>query len=566
MSYSDLTSKYENSVGKIPWDIYPRPQMKRDSFICLNGTWELFFHGTKKGSLKKYKITVPFPPESKLSGICKKIPAADTFVYSRRFELEKPLDSKRVILHFGAVDRFCRVYVNSYAVGSHDGGYTPFSFDITHCLSKNSTHNEITVECVDNTDRAYPYGKQSKKRGGIWYTEISGIWQTVWLEIVPAEYISSIKIHSEINKAVFTVNGGADSKTIAVKTPKGIRSYSFSGKCFEFVDEEPRNWSPDDPYLYEYTLTCGEDKIEGYFALREFICKDGLFYLNGKKIFLHGLLDQGYYSDGIYLPATPQGFEDDILLAKKMGFNTLRKHIKLEPLAYYHLCDKHGMLVMQDMINNGKYSFFRDSALPTLGLKRMILPKRSKKEREQFINTSKEILDILYSTPSVIYYTVFNEGWGQFSGDTYKIVKSLCGNRVVDTASGWFFTKSSDVYSHHVYFKKIRLKYPLDKPTVLSEFGGYSLRIKDHSFNKKTFGYSKKSSEDIFLKSVEDLYSKQIIPEAEKGLAGAVYTQLSDVEDELNGLVTYDRQVVKINISKIKKISDSLFRAFNKRK
>lgn len=566
MGYKNLTTKYEKDIEKTPWNVYPRPQMKRDSFICLNGTWELFFPGKKSGSLQKYKITVPFPPESKISGIGKKIPSKDTFVYSRTFEFEKP-DNQRVILHFGGVDCFCRVFVNNYAVGSHEGGYTPFSFDITHCFSKKSRKNEITVECIDATDKVYPYGKQSLKRGGIWYTAISGIWQTVWMETVPNEYVKSIKIDTSINKASFHIEGGVNEKTLEISTPTGPKSFDFSGNEFEFYDDRPRNWSPSDPYLYEYTLVCKEDRIKGYFALREISCENGSFLLNKKKIFLHGLLDQGYYSDGIYLPATVKGYEDDILLAKQAGFNTLRKHIKLEPMIFYHLCDKHGMLVMQDMINNGKYSFFRDSFLPTLGIKRILLPIRSKKEKEQFINTSKKIIDTLYSSPSVIYYTIFNEGWGQFSHKSlYDDIKKSSGNRIIDTASGWFYQKKSDVYSHHIYFKKINLRYRGDKPTVISEFGGYSLRIKGNTFNNKTFGYSKKRSSEQLFAALEKLYRGQITPEIKKGLGGAVYTQLSDVEDELNGIVTYDRQVIKIDPKKLKELSNEIYKAFEENK
>lgn len=565
MSYKDLTSKYEKDMGEIPWNVYPRPQMKRESFICLNGTWELFYPGKKRGSLQKYKIKVPFPPESKLSGVGHPIPDNHSFIYSRQFILDKP-EKGRVILHFGAVDRFCRVFVNNYALGTHNGGYTPFSFDITHCLSKANNKNEIIVECEDGTDKAYPYGKQRKKRGGMWYTPVSGIWQTVWLEIVPDCYINSVKISSSLNKAIFTINGGVDQKDLEIKTPEGVKKFSFEGSFFEFVEEKSRNWTPKDPYLYEYTLRSGEDRIDGYFALREISCKNGRIALNGEEIFLHGLLDQGYYSDGIFLPATPAGFEDDILLAKSLGFNTLRKHIKLEPMIFYHLCDKNGILVMQDMINNGKYSFFRDTALPTLGIKKMLLPIRSKKEKEQFRITCEGITDTLFSSPCVVYYTVFNEGWGQFSGEMYRVVKERSDNRIVDTASGWFIQKESDVNSPHVYFKKINLKYSKDKPTVLSEFGGYSLRIPDHSFAKKTYGYSKKASEDQLFADIEKLYKEQIVPEIKKGLGGAIYTQISDVEDEQNGLVTYDRQVIKVNKNKFKKISDALYKAFKESK
>ena len=568
MSYTDLTSKYEiqKAAGDIPWNVYPRPQMKRNSFICLNGTWELLIPGKKSGSIEKHEITVPFPPESKASGVQRAISPESIIAYSRTFTLKKPPTTERVILHFGAVDRFCRVYINNYVIGTHSGGYIPFSFDITQYLSKNTDENEIVVECEDGSDTDYPYGKQRKKRGGMWYTAISGIWQSVWMEIVPEKYIKSIDIHTTCTHASFTVKGGEEKKHLSIKTPTKTLFFDFTGECGEISIENPRLWSPDDPYLYRYTLNCGKDTVEGYFALREFTTCGKDFLLNGKPIFLNALLDQGYYSDGIFLPSSPDAYEDDILMARHMGFNTLRKHIKIEPMIFYHLCDKHGMLVMQDCINNGYYSFFRDTALPTIGIKKIPLPKRTQKERQEFIALLEEMTGLLASSPSVVYYTVFNEGWGQFRDDTlYDKIKSLSCGKVIDTASGWFKPQKSDVYSHHVYFKKVKLDYPEDKPTILSEFGGYSLKITDHTFSPKEYGYSKKKSAEELYSSLENLYLSQILPEIKKGLSGAVYTQLSDIEDEINGLVTYDRQVVKIPPKKLKKLFEKLYREFKDR-
>ncbi len=565
MGYKELTARYEKDMGDIPWNIYPRPQMKRESFICLNGTWEFFLPGKKKGSIEKYEITVPFPPESRASGLLLKIPSQDIMVYSRKFTLEKPEKGKRVILHFGAVDRLCRVYVNNYAAGTHDGGYLPFSFDITDYLTRKSSENEIVVECEDPTDKDYPYGKQRRKRGGMWYTPISGIWQTVWMEIVPESYVKSIKITSNSKKVSFNIDGGAAEKHLFIKTPEKVLEFDFEGDEFSHEFNNGKCWSPKDPYLYEYTLTCGEDTLTGYFALREMGVKNGKITLNGKPIFLHALLDQGYYSDGIFLPSSPKGYEDDVLLAKSLGFNALRKHIKIEPLLFYHYCDVHGIIILQDCINNGKYSFFKDTALPTVGLKRLPLTHRTKKQRAEFTRTALEMSEHLASCPSVLYYTIFNEGWGQFKTGLYDIFKEKNPDKIIDTASGWFIGGKSDVHSHHVYFKRVNLKYKGDKPTILSEFGGYSLKTEGHTFGKKEYGYSKFKTTQALSDAIEHLYTDEIIPEIKKGLSGCVMTQLSDIEDEINGLITYDREVIKVDENRMRKISESLFKVFRKK-
>ena len=276
------------------------------------------------------------------------------------------------------------------------------------------------------------------------------------------------------------------------------------------------------------------------------------------------MLDQGYFSDGIYLPATVECYKNDILTMKKLGFNTLRKHIKIEPELFYYYCDKYGMLVCQDMVNSGKYSFLLDTAFPTIGLKKGIKRYATRKRKNIFESTARRTLELLGNHPSVVYYTIFNEGWGQYDADRlYEELKLVDKTRIYDTTSGWFYGKRSDVESQHVYFKPFIVKKEYSRPLVLSEFGGYSYKINEHSFNLgKTYGYKLFNNKKDFENALVRLYSNEILPAIDKGLCGAFLTQLSDVEDETNGLLTYDRQMLKIDEDIMKKISEDIYSKF----
>ena len=548
------------------WAEYPRPCFKRDSYLCLNGEWELdVVEKNGRGERKSLgKINVPFAPESRLSGIFRDKCNCEVYVYTKRIKFDADFIKDRVILHFGAVDQICRVLVNREFVCRHVGGYLPFSADITNHLKDGE--NVIDVEVIDTLDHNLAYGKQRKDRGGMWYTPISGIWQTVWCESVPSEYIKGIKVTPSLNSVHIDVDAGLGEKILILDG----KEYRFSGNSIDIDVGNPINWTPDNPYLYNFSLIYGEDKIESYFALRTVSIKEkngkSLICLNNEPILCHGLLDQGYYSDGIYLPATPKGFEFDILEMKKLGFNMLRKHIKIEPQLFYYYCDKYGMLVFQDMVNSGDYNFLIDTALPTIGFKRGITHKATKERREAFDRDSKETIDLLYNHPSVIYYTIFNEGWGQFDADEYYLaLKAYDPTRVYDATSGWFWEKHSDVHSEHIYMRKLKLKARKGRPLVLSEFGGYCWKEDEHSFNlSNTYSYKNFKSVEDFENAFVSLYDDQVIPYIKKeGLCALVYTQVSDVEDETNGLLTYDRQVLKVDPDRIKAMSERLYKAFD---
>ena len=531
---------------------YPRPQFKRNSFYNLDKNW----------LLNKKSINIPFCPQAQLSNYQGEI--ADHLQYENTFELPENFytPNEHVILHFGAVDQICTVYLNNQKVGEHIGGYLPFSIDITDYLEDT---NQLVVDVIDTLSHDYPYGKQRKNRGGMWYTPVSGIWQNVWLEAIPHNAIDNIKITPSLKGISIEVNTKANEYTITIPLNNKTYKKTFTEKYNEiiFEEEDIHLWDVDNPYLYTLYIDTDNDHIESYFALRTISINDKKqVCLNNKPIFMHGVLDQGYFMDGLYLPETPQGYIDDILNMKELGFNTLRKHIKIEPDVFYYYCDKYGMLLMQDMVNNGGYNYFFDTVLPNIGLvKRPDTIGGNKKQKDIFIKHSLETLDHLYNHPSIIAYTIFNEGWGQFESDRlYSLMKFKDPSRLYDSTSGWFQQKLSDFDSLHVYFKTKQLKTKKNKPIYLSECGGYTRLIEDHVFNKdKSYGYGKADNEDKLTEMIEKLYDKMVINSIKNGLCGCVYTQITDVEDEINGLYTYDRQVCKVNKERMKAISEKIY-------
>lgn len=548
--------------NNIVWNEYPRPQFKRDSFFNLNGKWKLSV--IKNNTTTDIgNIVVPFAPESKLSGIGRALQKNEKYIYFRTFTLPDNFIKDNILLHFGAVDQIAEVYINNTYVGNHIGGYLPFNFDITSFLK--SGENSITVVVTDTLNNELPYGKQRKKRGGMWYTPISGIWQTVWIESVVKNYISDLKIKTTNNSVTIETLGGEQEKTLILDN----KTYSYTGNSLTFTVDDAIMWSPENPHLYDFKIVSGKDSIESYFALKDITIKKfadrSYICLNGKPYFFNGVLDQGYFEDGIYTPVYADEYKNDILSMKNLGFNMLRKHIKIEPDIFYYYCDKYGMIVFQDMVNSGKYNFLIDTALPTIGLKRLITHRASQYRRKHFEDSSKETITLLHNHPCVCYYTIFNEGWGQYDADKiYTMLKSLDSTRVWDATSGWFNKKLSDVTSEHVYFKPVKLKANPNRPLVLSEFGGYSYKIPEHSFNlKRTYGYRLFDDQKEFEAAMQKLYKDEIIPAINDGLCATVLTQLSDVEDETNGLITYDRKVLKVDATAMQKLADNIYDAFN---
>ena len=547
-----------------PWQAYPRPALQRDAFTNLNGWWD--FAVSSSGEIPAQwteKILVPYPPQSLLSGIHRDIPEGDFLFYRTAFP--RPARQGRVLVHIGAADQEAAVLVNGTPVGAHTGGYEPFTFDITAALTDGE--NTLIIRVLDHMSRGVlPYGKQRANRGGMWYTPVSGIWQTVWLETVPDTYIRGLDIRTD-GAAVTVTAEGVDRGVLTVKTPDSSFTASLEGGTARFTVPDPRLWSPEDPYLYHFTLTAGEDTVRSYFALRTLDVRTVNGYprlcLNGKPFFFHGLLDQGYWSDGLLTPAAPECYEDDILAMKALGFNTLRKHIKIEPQQFYYDCDRLGMIVVQDMVNNGDYSFIRDTALPTVGIKRLGDHRlhRDEETRRAFLTAMEQTVRQLKHHPSICCWTIFNEGWGQFeSGAAYRRLRQLDDTRFIDTVSGWFTAPDteSDVVSDHVYFKPFRM-HRTEKPLVLSEFGGYALTLKEHAFNPDhEYGYRKFTSREDLEAALVKLYETEIVPAAAQGLCAAIYTQVSDVEDETNGLLTYDRAVCKVSPAAMLPIAEAL--------
>ena len=527
------------------FDEYPRPQMVRSAWDNLCGTWDwAITDSPRRPPVWDGEILVPFSPEAPASGVGRNLQPGE-YLWYRRAASFSPAGG-RILLHFGAVDQLASVFVNGKEVGSHYGGYTPFTIDITDALNADGGAEIVLAVRDDSEASALAHGKQRRERGGIWYTPQSGIWQPVWAERVPAEYIRSLRITPRYDEAVVEIDA----------VPGG--TVHFAGgeyTCPARVpvpDFEP--WSPEHPKLYDFTVTLGEDEVKSYFAMRKFSVENGALRLNNEPYFHNGVLDQGYNPDGLMTYLSDADMLRDIQLAKSFGFNTIRKHSKLEPLRWYYHCDRIGMLVWQDMPPGG------DPFSPPLihGPLFVDFPMRDDRYRTfgradavgrmRFLDEMREMVAALYNCPCIALWSPFNEGWGQFDAvKARELINELDGTRTVDHASGWYDQGGGEVKSVHRYYRAYRFAPDKEgRAVILSEFGGYNLRVRGHAWNEQDFGYSKCRDAKEFEKKLWTLYRKQIAPAKEAGLAAAIYTQLTDVEDELNGFVTYDRKVAKL--------------------
>ena len=577
-----------------PLPEYPRPQMVRDSYLNLNGPWSYAITtSAQKPAQADGTILVPFSPESELSGVGHILQPEEYLWYIRTVTLPDGFNIGRVLLHFGAVDDACAVQVNGHLVGGHRGGYWPFTLDVTAQLN-DTGRNSLWVAVQDPTDSGtQARGKQTLRPGGMFYPAQSGIWQTVWLERVPENYIQSLTVTPDYDARTVTVKahtfapGGAANLWAVVRAGGVTIAEDWGGDeagqdgtvTLHIAKEHFFPWSPDTPFLYDLTVgtTQGEeeqfDTVHSYFALRKWSCapdEKGVlrFCLNDKPILLNGLLDQGYWPEGLYTPPSDAAVERELSEVKALGYNLLRKHAKIEPQRWYYHCDKLGLIVWQDMVNNGSYRYFRDTVLPTVGIQKRNDRRlhRDERSRNAFRQGAADAVNQLKNHPCICYWTIFNEGWGQFDSDRVcGWFRTLDATRFIDTTSGWFRGKNTDVDSRHQYFGKLRLTGDGLRPLVLSEFGGKTWRVEGHIFNPdKTYGYGACPTREALNEAVAALYRESIVPAVEKGLCAAIYTQVSDVEDEVNGLITYDRRVVKLDADTMLPISRALQDAMEK--
>lgn len=551
---------------------YPRPQMRRNSYLNLNGRWEYAITDSDESPRRwDGTILVPFSPESALSGVGRSLQPGQTLWYRREVILPQgfiPADG-RLLLHFGAVDQEAAVYWNGRLLGRHMGGYNAFTLDATDALGP---CNSLVVRVHDDTDASFhSRGKQKTRRGGIWYTPQSGIWQTVWMEAVPRHYIESLRIVPLFDQSAVEVMVRCSQPLQCEATVDGRTVPFTSGEPARIPMPDFRAWSPEDPYLYDLSVTLGEDRVESYFGMRKVEVRadrGGVkrLFLNGEPYFQSGLLDQGYWPDGLYTAPSDEALIYDIQTAKAMGFNLLRKHIKVEPMRWYYHCDRLGMLVWQDMPSGGGKYRFSTITLPLVtGIHRRdnhyrAFARASSQGRGEYMDELEEMVGQLFNAPSVVLWVPFNEGWGQFDSTlVMERLRALDPTRPVDPASGWHDQGAGELRSLHVYFKPFRFRRDRrGRALALSEFGGYNLRVDGHCFNQKDYGYRRLPDAAALWRDFSRLYEREVIPAVPKGLCASVYTQLSDVEDELNGLMTYDRRVVKLDADEVRELNERL--------
>lgn len=586
--------------SKIPLPEYPRPQLVRENFEILNGEWDYAVIAADpaareaetipdppvselKEDFWQGVILVPYSPEAPLSGVGRVLKPGERLYYRRRFDAVPHEEGWHLLIHFGAVDQTCTVYINGQKAGGHAGGYLPFTIDATPFLS--GTDEELIVAVEDVTDTSYhARGKQKLEPGGMFYTPQSGIWKTVWMEWVPPVYITDVRMTPLYDDSMIVVNVAvSDGSRISATAQIEDDEQNLNDILFHTGDRiyvhipDFHSWSPEDPHLYTIRIQTDDDSVQSYFAMRKFSREKDAhgiprFMLNGRPYFCSGVLDQGYWPGGLMTPPDDRAMQRDIREMKRLGFNTLRKHVKIESDRWYYHCDKIGMLVWQDMPNGGgTYDMNALCNIPTIfqGSQRMVRDNRyamfsrqDRAGREEYMDELEEMIHHLYSTACICTWVPFNEGWGQFDAlDVTERIRRLDRTRLIDHASGWFDQKGGDYYSIHNYFRKLSVK-PGRRIVALTEYGGYSLLIPGHAAGNGMPAYRAYESQARITRAWNRLIQRDILPNIARGLSAAFYTQLSDIEQEINGIVTYDREVMKIDPSVIKRMNRKIQRVF----
>lgn len=550
---------------------YPRPQLVRENWLNLNGLWDYAVTPLRAEKPETFdgEILVPFPIESALSGVQKRLSFGSRLWYRRTFTVPSDWSRERILLHFGAVDWETKVWVNGLELGTHRGGYDAFSFDITDALN-DSGEQELILSVFDPLDKAYqPRGKQVDWPEGIWYTPSTGIWQTVWLEPVPNIHIGGLRMTTDIDAGVLhletNVTGAAEGYTIQAEVLDGGNvSAEASGnadEALEILIQDVKIWSPDSPHLYDLrvTLLDGDtalDTVTSYFGMRKISLEadaDGVMRLslNNAPIFNFGLLDQGFWPDGLYTAPTDEALRYDIEVTKQLGFNTIRKHVKVESARWYYWADKLGVLVWQDMPNGDALVGWGEGEL-----------QREAASAAQFELELQRLIDSHVNHPSIIMWVIFNEGWGQY--DTVRLtewLKAYDPTRLVNSASGWNDMQVGDVYDIHSYPGPDAPEQSANRASVLGEFGGLGLPIEGHLWDTESWGYRAYDDTDALLSAYSALIEQLATLVKTRGLAAAIYTQTTDVETEVNGMMTYDREVIKLDVEQVRAINATVYDA-----
>ena len=578
---------------------YPRPAMRRDSCEILNGPWQYAITQTAEyPAAWQGSILVPYSPEAPASGVGRTLQPGQWLHYHRLFAPPAG-EGGRVLLHFGAVDYACAVQVNGHLAGGHRGGYWPFTLDITDLLN-GTGRNSLWVAVQDPTGHGtQARGKQTLRPGGMFYPAQSGIWQTAWLERVPDNYIQTLTVTPDYDARTVTVRvhtakpGGAvnlwamvRAGGVTIAEDWGSDEADQDGEVTLNIPEEHFfPWSPDTPFLYDLTVGTNQgeeaefDTVHSYFALRKWSCAPDAhgvlrFCLNDKPILLNGLLDQGYWPEGLYTPPSDAAVERELSEVKALGFNLLRKHAKIEPQRWYYHCDRLGLIVWQDIVNGGSaynlwfVTYLTNVLQPLLrrfpdGKAAYSLLSRAKPVgREEYAHELADTVQALRCHPCIACWVPFNEGWGQFdAGKAVQALRALDGTRLVDEASGWFDQGGGDVHSLHNYFYPLRIR-PQKRTVALSEYGGIAWPMPGHEPPHKTYGYGTAKDRQELTARYKKLQLKTVLPQLEKGLSALVYTQLTDVEDEVNGLFTYDRAAVKPDANAVRSVNAALAAEF----